>query len=211
MSGFKSEPTRGDGFSSRRSKEIFKKASWFKQDSPEEVARQLKEIDHRNFDKQDFKIPTVEELLEPNTSMKRGSLIEKYRGGDVIAFMNGFWATTLQLVMDGKPMKYPMWTLGVLVGSAYKVRAHDIRTRVIEKHGEPVYEQWKALVKDDTNSLYSSLASACDYLGNKNSVGLSYVTSPSSARLLDTCNLRVERDHVFLFPHYKTHLEEMID
>lgn len=208
MAGFADEPQRGDGFSVRRSKEIFKKDKYFKEWTPEEAAAKSRLIDFKRWtegDNRKQKFPTDKaKLLETPERIGKEPFCQKYKDGELIAWMSGWWAVLLDLMdKDGKPFTCPHWQLSVLVGEHYKTSASMIRKGIIKNFDEATYEEWKKLVSEDVESRRQVLDSAADWLGHKKTVAISYTSSPSSERLLKSHGIRVEREWAFIYPHYK--------
>ena len=81
---------------------------------------------------------------------------------------------------------------------------------ILAQFDEETYAEWKQLVMSNKQGAYEALASACDWLGHKKRVGLSYISGRSSMQLLTELGIRCERDHVFLYPHYKKMFEEKL-
>ena len=64
--------------------------------------------------------------------------------------MNGFWCGQLQIKDKvGYELKFPAWTLGVLVGTTYKTDANMIRSAIIKMHGGNGYQKWKRAITED--------------------------------------------------------------
>jgi hypothetical protein len=82
------------------------------------------------------------------------------------------------------------------------ISASIIRQRIVSQLGEDVYEQWKRMVRQDEESLGVCFEAGCEWLKKKNRIGCSYISSPSSLRLVERFGLRTERGWCFLFPHY---------
>ncbi|EHA64062.1 hypothetical protein [Synechococcus sp. WH 8016] len=216
MAGFKDEITRDDGYSYRVSNEIFKRDKSFKEMTPEEAAESLRGEDKDRWKMQNAwasakgeapTLPSLEKMLTPKEDKGLFCHKGKARGDmQMIVWQNGFWSALVNVDEPGRPnSKYPMWSLSVLVGNAYKTDAADIRKVIVAIHGEDGYEQWKKAVLADKTGLHSVLDGLADWCGQKKKVAISYTSSPSSERLLKSCGIRVQRDWAFIYPHYKGH------
>lgn len=210
MAAFAKEIEAGDGYSSRRTQEIFNQN--FKDATPEEI-----DLSHKCFDQdrwteenQEQKI-WKQDLLAPVPEGQQGHGVFVVKHPDTITFMCGLWAVVLALTDEaGKRHKYPLWTLGAKTGKRFRCSPSGIRTLILCQFDEETYAEWKQLVMSNKEGAYEALASACDWLGHKKKVGLSYISGRSSMQLLTEMGIRCERDHAFLYPHYKKMLEEKL-
>ncbi len=210
MTAFATTIETRDGYSSRRSKEIFNQN--FKDANPDEIEASQKRFDHDRWieENQDHKI-WKPDLLAPVPEGQQGHGVFVVKLPDTITFMCGLWAVALALTDDaGKRHKYPVWTLGVKTGKRFRCSPSGIRTLILDQFDQETYDEWKLLVLSNKLGAYEALASACDWLGHKKKVGLSYLSGRSSMQLLTEMGIRCERDHAFLYPHYKMMFEEKL-
>ena len=210
MAAFAQEIEAGDGYSSRRTEEIFNQN--FKDATPEEIEASRKWYDHDRWteENQDHKIWKPDLLASvPEGQQGHGVFVVKHPHS--ITFMCGLWAVVLALTDEaGKRQKYPAWTLGVKTGKRFRCSPSGIRTLILSQFDQDTYDAWKQLVMNNQQGAYEALASACDWLGHKKKVGLSYLSGRSSMQLLTDMGIRCERDHAFLYPHYKKMFEERL-
>lgn len=210
MAAFANEIDFGDGYSSRRTTEIFNLN--FKDATSDEIAASQKLFDQDRWveDNQEQKIWKQDLLaLPPDGQQGHGVFVVKR--SEVITFMCGLWAVVLVLTNDaGKWHKYPVWTLGVKTGRRFRSSPAGIRSLILSQFDQQTYDDWKKLVMSHKAGAYEALASACDWLGHKKKVGLSYISGRSSMQLLTEMGVRCERDHVFLYPHYKKMFEQKL-
>ena len=203
MSGFARKPVRGDGYSLKRAKEVLAKNALFKFDSPETVAQEAREEDPKLEALREKRVGTFtkEELFTPKKEFETYEVENKGIKGR--AWTQGYWSVQLFTRNDDKNKGTVDWQIAVFVAKRYIYRPKSARKYVVKNLGEEVYNEFKAVVLDDLGSLKECLNEACETLDLKKKVALSYVTSPSSERLLKRLEIRVERDWAFLFPHYK--------
>lgn len=201
--GFGKDPVKGDGYSRRKASEILKDDRRFRGVSPEVVAAESKKGDLNRWvvEQQSHLLPvTTEELLRPRPSAR----LEEHKAtigpskDKVYAFGRGNW----NLVFIDYGRGTVDFTIGVNVQDKFMVSASLIRQRIVSQLGEDVYEQWKRMVKQDEYNLGVCFEAGCEWLKKKNRIGCSYISSPSSLRLVERFGLRTERGWCFLFPHY---------
>jgi hypothetical protein len=203
VSGFARKPVRGDGYSLKRAKEVLAKNSLFKFDSPETVANEAREEDPKLEALREKRVGTFtkEELFTPKKEFETFEVESKDIKGRI--WLQGYWSAQLFTRNDDKNKGTVDWQIAVQVATEYVYRPKSARKYVVKNLGEEVYNEFKAAVLDDLDSLKECLNEACETLDLKKKVALSYVTSPSSERLLKRLEIRVEREWAFLFPHYK--------
>ena len=210
MAAFANEIEAGDGYSASRTKEIFNQN--FKDATPDEIEASQKWFDHDRWteENQEHKIWKPDLLAAvPEGQQGHGVFVVKHP--HAITFMCGLWAVVLALTDEsGKRQKYPVWTLGVKTGKRFRCSPSGIRTLIVCQFDQETYDEWKKLVISNLQGAYEVLASACDWLGHKKKVGLSYLSGRSSMQLLTEMGIRCERDHAFLYPHYKNMFEEKL-
>ncbi|KZR85373.1 hypothetical protein MITS9509_02459 [Synechococcus sp. MIT S9509] len=210
MMAFAKEIEVGDGYSSKRTEEIFNQN--FKDATPDEIEASQKCFDHDRWteENQEHKI-WKPDLLAPVPEGQQGHGVFVFKHPNTITFMCGLWAVVLALTDEaGKRHKYPVWTLGVKTGKRFRCSPSGIRGVILDQFDEETYAAWKQLVMSNKEGAYEALASACDWLGHKKKVGLSYISGRSSMQLLTELGIRCERDHAFLYPHYKKMFEEKL-
>ena len=203
------EPRRGDGILWQVSKRGFKKAKDFKPVSHDHILNEFRSIDKEDelydYYKPKEKAPTIPINLEILLKQpKKGIYAQKYQGDRSLCWMSGFWCAQLQIKdkVDYE-LKFPAWTLGVLVGTTYKTDANMIRSAIIKTHGENGYQKWKRAIIEDSKGRTAVLDAIAYYLGQKQKVAFSYIESSSSKKLLRSLGINVENNHAIIYPHYK--------
>ena len=210
MAGFAREIEAADGYSVHRTGEIFNQT--FKDASPEEIKSSRLRFDkdrwcENNHQQKIWK----QDLLASVPQGQQGHSVFVVKHSDTMTFMCGLWAVVLSLTNEtGKRHKYPIWTLGVKTGNRFRCSPSGIRNLILNQFDQETYDAWKALVMSNREGAYEVLASACDWLGQKKKVGFSYISGRSSIQLLTDMGVRCERDHTFLYPHYKTMFEDKL-
>ncbi len=204
MAGFSPLPQRGDGYSLGKAREVLRTDSKFKYTTPRDFAEEArKENIDRWLGQLKYRDTLTEEMLfcAPR-KMDQHSFSGKHAVGPEIrgeCWICGYWG--VRLVDEGK-RKFD-WQIDCLVGEVSCVAPPVIRKKIVEDLGEAAYERFKARQWDDLPSLQRCLNEACQYLQKHNSIALSWVTSPSSARLLEKLEIRMEKEWAFLFGHYR--------
>ncbi len=210
MAVFVSDIETSERQSSRRTKEIFNQN--YKDATPEEIEAAHKWFDQARWteENQEQKIWKPDLLAAlPEGQQGHGVFVVKHQNS--ITFMCGLWAVDLALNDDaGKRHKYPIWTLGAKTGKRFRCSPSGIRTLILSQFDTETYDSWKCLVMSNKQGAYEVLASASDWLGHKKKVGLSYISGRSSMQLLTELGIRCEREHSFLYPHYKQMFEEKL-
>lgn len=113
---------------------------------------------------------------------------------------NGFWCVRIasyRRLYQGKVARTLDWEIQIKTGRAWMVFPAVIRERVIRHLGEGTYEQWKAEVVSTEGKLREALQVACTEI--KEPMAASWVTSPSSGRLLQRMGVAVKGEWGFLF------------
>jgi hypothetical protein len=201
VAGFARKPVRGDGYSLRRAKEVLDNHVFFKFATPEEVAALNRKEDPElnlqrekrvgTFTKEELFTPVAFETLE----VKREGLAGR-------AWRQGYWGVMVSTTDDVSTKGTVDWQVTVSVAGHQVYEPSKVRKYVVNNLGEEVYSEFKEALLGNLRSLEECLNEACQTLELKRKVGLSYVSSPSSERLLKRLGIRVERDWAFLFPHY---------
>jgi hypothetical protein len=201
--GFGKDPVKGDGYSRRKASEILKDDRRFKGLAPEVVAAETKREDLNRWvvDQKNHEIPvTTDGLLQSlaGTPLQEDITTHPKTGHKVRRFIRGNWS--LGFVDYGRGALD--FSISVHVQDRFMISASIIRQRIVSQLGEDVYEQWKRMVRQDEESLGVCFEAGCEWLKKKNRIGCSYISSPSSLRLVERFGLRTERGWCFLFPHY---------
>jgi hypothetical protein len=211
MKGFAPLPSRGDGHSEWRANEILRTDSQFRYETPENVAeierknnvdRWLKQVRYRDT-------VTEEMLFCPPRSRGRNTLSFTRPDGTpmkAIRWDYGYWGVMLMKEGVSKNKKWD-WQIHCHVGEVGCVAPAVIRKQIVSDLGEDSYERFKRRQWDDIKSLKWCLNQACKHLAKDNGVALSWVTSPSSQRLIEELQIRTEREWAFLFGHYTWDLD----
>ena len=204
-----SEPRRGDGIPWQPSKKGFNKKKDFEPVIHDQLINEFRSID-KEEELEDYYKPkqlafvvpkSLDGLLKP---ARKGVFAQKYQGGKSLCWMSGFWCAQLQIKDKvGYELKFPAWSLAVLVGTTYKTDANTIRTAIIKIHTESGYQMWKRAVTEDLKGRIAALDAIANYLGQKKKVAFSYVYSSSSKRLLKSMGIEVHSNHAMIYPHYK--------
>lgn len=201
MGGFGKEPVKGDGYSRMTALQILKQDRRFRDRDPKNAAAEFKKGDMDRWrDLGGHKAPITEEELfaAPETKGIREWSDKDFAGSACLTFSRGYWGVMLTDYGRGS-MDF---SIQVLVGNRRQVSASFIRQRIVSQLGDEVYEKWKEVVRKDEDSLRVCLEAACEWLKKNNRVGCSYISSPSSQRLVERMGLRIEQGWCFLFPHY---------
>jgi hypothetical protein len=207
MAGFARKPTRGDGYSKRKAKECLKHDWRFKQRAPEAVADAWRDSSFANWEEvlrrkqRSGLVLTREELFKPyeefvyETSEDEGKKEQLFSGG--------YWG--VYILEKGQLSKRSTldWGVSIKVGEFGPMTgAGLIRKVVTESLGEDAYEEFKTVLMDDLASLKECMNKGSVWLEEHDSLGVSFVCSESSERLLRRLGMRLERGWAFWFPHY---------
>jgi hypothetical protein len=115
----------------------------------------------------------------------------------------GYWG--VYILEKGKLSKKSTldWGISVKVGEFDgMIGAGLIRKAITESLGEDTYEEFKTVLMNDLPSLKEHMNKGSVWLEEQDSLGVSFVCSDSSERLLRRLGMRVERGWAFWFPHY---------
>jgi len=111
---------------------------------------------------------------------------------------NGFWVVRIASYQEVLGSKVPDWEIELMTGRHSRmVFPAVIRERIIRHLGEEVYLQWKEKVLSTEDNLRTALTTACQEMDQQ--MAASWVTSPSSERLLLRMGIKVKSDWGFLF------------
>jgi len=110
----------------------------------------------------------------------------------------GFWVVRVASYEEVLKSKVPDWEIELMIGRGSRmVFPSVIRSRIIRHLGEDAYLEWKKKVLETEDDLRSALTEACQAM--KQPMAASWVTSPSSERLLHRMGIKVKSDWGFLF------------
>jgi len=110
----------------------------------------------------------------------------------------GWWVVRIEDTRKVSSSRVPEWEIEIQIG--YEVRLvypSVVRELVIRNTSEATYEKWKAEVLGTEGDLKKLLTEACGRL--RQPMAASWVTSPSSERLLQRMGIEVKSDWAFLF------------
>ena len=202
---------RGDGYSEQKAIEILRTDGQFRYESPEGVAEHSRQSNIERWTKLiKYRDTLTEEMLfcpprkrshTKATTPQEGGLVRKITRWDF-----GYWGVTL-MKEGGSKNKKRDWQISCHIGETFCVAPTVIRQKIVLDLGKDAYERFKKRQWDDIQSLKWCLNEACNELAKDNGVALSWVTSPSSQRLLEKLQIRTERGWAFLFGHYAWDLD----
>ena len=137
-----SGPQRGDGIPWKTSKRIYQKTKDFKPVTLDQITDEFRSIDKED-ELQDYYKPKQQASSIPNNldsllkQPRNGVFAQKYQRGKSLCWMSGFWCAQLQIKdRVGYELKFPAWSLAVLVGTTYRTDASTIRSEIIKVHTE---------------------------------------------------------------------------
>ena len=210
MANFIDEPTRGDGTSWKLTKQNFNKPPHFHEPTIEELKTHLEEKGREESTRDSFLEKSTEVVRAPaklELLLRRpgkGLFAQKYKNGAQLCWMSGFWCAQLQIKdRVGYELKFPAWSLAVLVGTTYRTDASTIRSEIIKVHTANGYQKWKRAVTEDRKGRTAVLDAIANYLGQKKKVAFSYVDSSSSKTLLNYMGIQVHLNYAMIYPHFK--------
>ena len=207
MAGFAKKPTRGDGYSKRKAKECLKHDWRFKGGEPELLADQWRNDSYAKWEenlrsmKKEGRVLTKDGLFKPYEEFvwathSREGVVQQ-------VFSGGYWC--VYILEKGKLAKKSTldWGIAVKVGELGGVTgAGLVRKAITEPFGEDTYEEFKTVLMNDLPSLKECMNQGSVWLEEQDSLGVSFVCSESSERLLRRLGMRLERGWAFWFPHY---------
>jgi hypothetical protein len=110
----------------------------------------------------------------------------------------GWWVVRIEDIKKLTSSKVPEWEIEIQVGyEARLVFPSELRELVIRNTNERTYDKWKEEVLNTEDDLKRLLTNACGRM--KQPMTASWITSPSSERLLDRMGIKKEREWAFLF------------
>lgn len=207
MAGFGGRPTRGDGYSQRKAKECLKHDWRFKGKDPVTLAETWRFNSQSNWEEilrrkqREGLVLTRDALFEPYKGFKWEE--HAYKDATHQEFTGGLWG--VYIVEEGKLAKKSTrdWGIYLKVGEFGEMTSAGlIRQLITESLGESTYEEFKAAAMDDLPSLKECMNKGSVWLEEHDSLGVSFVCSESSERLLRRLGMRLERGWAFWFPHY---------
>ena len=202
---------RGDGFSEKKAIEILRTDGQFRYETPEKVAEEVRQQNIERWAKQIRYRDTLTEEMLFCPPRKRKSSKLSYAGAEgtptkAKRWDFGYWGVMLMKEGSSKNKKWD-WQIDCHVGETFCVAPSLIRKQIVLDLGEDAYKRFKNRQWDDLRSLKWCLNEACMDLAKDNGVALSWVTSPSSHRLIEQLQIRIERGWSFLFGHYAWDLD----
>ena len=127
-------PQRGDGIPWKTSKRVYQKTKDFKPVTLDQITDEFRSIDKED-ELQDYYKPKQQASSIPNNldsllkQPRNGVFAQKYQRGKSLCWMSGFWCAQLQIKDKvGYELKFPAWSLAVLVGTTYRTDASTIRS-----------------------------------------------------------------------------------
>jgi hypothetical protein len=164
---------------------------------PEEIAKGERERGHQRSRNQMASIAFTEKVL-----FKRpfGWLATNPLSNDGRSFELGlgWWVVRIEDIKKLTSSKVPEWEIEIQVGyEARLVFPSELRELVIRNTNERTYDKWKEEVLNTEDDLKRLLTNACGRM--KQPMTASWITSPSSERLLDRMGIKKEREWAFLF------------
>ena len=207
MAGFGRKPTRGDGYSNRKAKECLRHDWRFRDRDPATLADEWRSVSFASWDERRRRKQEAGIVLTREALFQREDefVWEEDQYGDQKnqSFSGGFW---MAYIDDSKEMAKKStrdWGICIKVGEFnYMTGAGAIRKLITESLGEETYEEFKTALMDDLNSLTECMNKGSAWLEEEGLLGVSFVCSESSERLLRRLRIRVERGWAFWFPHY---------
>jgi hypothetical protein len=111
----------------------------------------------------------------------------------VLTGFNGIW----RVMIKERPDESLDLDIAVMAGSCYRFHSDVIKQSIVKKFGIEAFNQWRAIVKSDIESLkelIQLIQTQIDF------VPWSYTCSQSSARLCNKVGISTYRGAAFLFP-----------
>ena len=180
-------------------KQFFARDRRFENQTPQEVATFARNIDLTNSRIETLVRPiTAEQLFSPLDTLEVRTVTEQNDEGNGFEIGLGYWVVRVVEYRKKLGSKVPDWEIELMIGRGSRmVFPAVIRERIIKHLGEGVYEEWKAEVLSTEGTLMQLLTEACQRM--KQPMAASWITSPSSERLLDRMGIKKEREWAFLF------------
>ena len=207
MAGFGRKPTRGDGYSNRKAKECLRHDWRFRDRDPATLADEWRSVSFADWDeklrtkKREGMVLTREALFKREEEFSWAE--KQYTDARNQEFSGGYW---MAYIDDSKEMAKKStrdWGICIKVGEFnYMTGAGPIRKLITESLGEETYEEFKTVLMEDLRSLKECMNKGSVWLEEEGLLGVSFVCSESSERLLRRLGMRVERGWAFWFPHY---------
>jgi hypothetical protein len=180
-------------------KQFFERDRRFRDKTPEESARFCRKMDPAKSRIETLHLPISEsDLFSPVESLQVRRLTEQNDEGTGFEMCIGYWVVRVAEYRTILGSKVPDWEIELLIGRHSRmVFPAVIRERVIRHLGEAIYEKWKAEVLSTEGDLRRLLTEACSRM--RQPMAASWITSPSSERLLKRMGIPMEREWAFLF------------
>lgn len=207
MAGFAPIPKRGDGYSENAAREILRADPRFRYEDPEVAADKRRTGNLLNWRKNAVERDVLTEsmLFEPPMKQDRLRGVQDWSDGakaQVCHYQKGYWIVETFWEVGTKGNKRD-WQIQCVVAGCASISASLIRKQIVTDLGEDAYARFKQRQWDDLDSLKWCLNQACKDLDRDKAAALSWVTSPSSQRLMERLEIRVEQQWAFLFGHYR--------
>ena len=140
---------------------------------------------------------SMEQLLNPKKENLKIDLTPKPKSNGmdkiVLTGYNGIW----RILLHERSDKSIDFDIAVCSGKCYRFHSEVIKQSIQSGFGIDVYNQWRALVKSDQNSLKQLIHLIQSQI---NFIPWSYTCSQSSARLCEQVGISTYRGAAFLFP-----------
>jgi hypothetical protein len=179
-------------------KQFLKEDRRFKNKTPTEFARFCRETDVAQARKDFVSRPVTEEsLFNPASDFHYRQLHLQNDDGVGFEMAKGYWVVRVANYQHAIKSKVPDWEIELLVDDSRIVFPAVIRERIIKHLGEDIYIKWKTEVLSTEHILKEVLNRACKHM--REPMAASWITSPSSERLLKRMGIPMEREWAFLF------------
>jgi hypothetical protein len=194
---------------------FFEHSPQFRFRTPEEVAedrRQQEEKNRREGPQDSINLlmrnpaegPLTRELTLGGEGLEEFN--HKHKGMDAAAnplthfvWGKGYWTVHVGQTVGMKSKEYD-WQINAVITSGISHSPRVIREAIIKETDLETYEEWKRRQWSDIDSLRWCLNKACLFLGRNKGLGASYLTSPSSQRLVESLGVTTARGWAFLIP-----------
>ena len=208
-----SEQQRGDGIPWKTCKTVYQKAKDFKSVTLDHITDEFRSIDKED-ELQDYYKPKQQASSIPNNldslpkQPRNGVFYKKLQRGKSLCWMSGCWCAQLQIKdRVGFELKFPAWSLAVLVRKTCRTDASTILSEIIKFHTANGYQKWKRSVTEDRKGQTAVLYAIANYLGQKKKVAFSHVDSSSSKTLLNSMGIQVHLNYTLFLPAFQRKLE----
>lgn len=200
MAGFASEKQVG----SKREdaiRQFLRQDPRFRNQTPKQAAEHYRQKDLTTSRLEQLHRPiSADQLFNPVEEMGTRHFYGEEQA-DGYEVENGYWlvrVATYTRLLQGKVSRIPDWEIQLKTSTATRmVFPAVIRERIIRHQSEEVYEQWRKEVLSTEDKLREALTEACRQM--KQPMAASWVTSPSSQRLLERMGIQTSNEWGFLF------------